>query len=49
MLMPFQGCGCQILKKMIDCEEISENPERVIAFRMGQRPIKMGELFFSQF
>jgi hypothetical protein len=47
-MTPFKGCGSEIsLKKWFYCSIIFQNPERVIAFRIGHRPIKMGKLFFT--
>jgi hypothetical protein len=45
MLTPFQGCGFKIGKIAFFYAIIPKNLERVIAFRIGQRPIKIGKLF----
>jgi hypothetical protein len=46
MMMPFQGCGSETRSKnSFYYQIISKNPERVIAFRVGKRPINMDSIF----
>jgi hypothetical protein len=48
MMTPFQGCGSETSSKNGFYYPImSKNPERVTAFRIGQRPINTGKLFLQ--
>jgi hypothetical protein len=49
MMMPFQGCGYKTsLRNCFYYQTISKNPERVIAFRIGQRPIEIKRLIIQK-
>jgi hypothetical protein len=48
MMTPFQGCGSETRSiNGFYCTIIFKNPERVIAFRIGHRPIKWVNYFLQ--